>query len=236
MLKGDQMKKLGPTIALALLVVATQARADTPSVYLQCDGYPAHRSAAELAGRILLIMATSGLAGVGEKADVSKRLAGADGVNACTAAIARETYPTRLVQLTLARAIHHIEAKEYEPALADARSIPTVAGPTANDLVFQHSLMLTALELQAAILLRLDRPAEAETVALQMAATSPYDVITQQRASPYVGLTAQITPAKKEYLDRLARVSARGLINRANAEEWNGDFLAAASDLESFVL
>jgi len=96
--------------------------------------------------------------------------------------------------------------------------------------------MLTALELQAAILLRLDRPAEAETVALQMAATSPYDVITQQRASPYVGLTAQMTPAKKEYLDRLARVSARGLINRANAEEWNGDFLAAASDLESFVL
>ncbi len=205
------------------------------SVYLRCDGSPPHRSGAELAGRLLMIMATAGLAGVGEKADTSKRLTGPEAVSACDAAIARETDPIRKVQLTLARSIHHIEAKEYEPALADARAAPALAGGSANELVFRHSLMLSSLELEAAALVRLNRPAEAEAAAIKMAAASPYDLIAQERASRYVGLTVEMTPAKKDYLDRFARIWPKGLFSRATASEWVGDYLAAADDDRAFV-
>ena len=205
------------------------------SVYVRCDGFPPHHSAAEIAARIVLIMATAGLAGPGELADTSKRLSGAEGVAACDAAIANETDPTRKMQLTLARAIHHIEAKDYAAALADASAAPSLAGGDAGTLEFRHSLLLSALELQAAALVRLDRPAEAERAAIEMAAASPYDLITQERAARYVGLTADLFPEKKEYLDRLARLWPEGLMVDANADEWAGDYAAAAADAAALI-
>ncbi len=215
---------------------ATTAKssADDASSFIHCDGAIAHRSAGEIAGRLLLIMATSGIAGAGEKSDINKRLSGADGVAACNDAISRETYPLRLVQLTLARAVHHIEAKDYAAALTDAKQAPTLAPDKASDLGFQHSLLVSSLEIQAAALVRLNRPAEAEATAMQMAAAAPYDVIALQHAAFYAALTPTIDPAKKTFLDRLAKLSATGLVLRASAYEWAGDFADAASDSEAF--
>lgn len=230
----------GTAVAVSLGVTnctAAETKNDwnAPSVYLLCDGSPAHRSGAELAGRILLIMATGGLAGPGEKADATKRAMGAEGVTACDSALSSETDPIRRMQLTLARAVHHLEADEFEAALSDARTAPSAAGTAANDIGFRHSLLLSALELQAAALARLGRPGEAEAAALEMAAASPYDTIAQERAVIYVGLTASASPQKKAFYDHLSRIWPKGLLLKAEFEEWNGEYLAAADDYSAFV-
>lgn len=233
------MRALGAAIAAAWVVVltaaSTDARADDiasapeGSVYVRCDGFPPHRSAGELAARVLLIMATAGLAGPGERADINKRLTGADGVAACTAALAGETDEIRKAQLTLARAIHHIEAKDYQAALDDATAAPAAAGTKANDFGFQHSLMLSSLELQAYALVYLHRPADAQTTALKMAEIAPYDVITQGHAERFIGLTPELTPAKKTFFERASRITPNAGLYYAHAYEWIGDYASAAA-------
>ncbi|HTT96664.1 MAG TPA: hypothetical protein VMF58_01330, partial [Rhizomicrobium sp.] len=226
---------MAPLVLMNQAVAETKSDWNSPSNYLLCDGSPAHRSGAELAGRLLLIMATGGLAGPGEKADASKRATGAAGVKACDDAISRETDPVRKVQLTLARSVHHLEADEYDAALLDARNAPSEAGPAANDIGFRHSLLLSALELQAAALVRLGKPAEAQAVALEMAAASPYDTIAQERAAIYMSPDGAMSLQKRAYYDHLSRIWTKGLMIKGVAEEWAGDYLAAAADYEAFV-
>ncbi|HKD48771.1 MAG TPA: hypothetical protein VKB67_13880 [Rhizomicrobium sp.] len=206
-----------------------------PSAYLRCDGNPAHRSAGELLGRVLLLTATLGLAGRGEVQDVSKLAYGIDGVNACDAALLGESDPIRKVQLMLARSIHHVEAKDYPAALEDARTAPSLAGDAANDIGFQHSLLVSSLELQAASLVREGNFSEAEGMALRMANTSPYDVIAQIRAIPYAQLTAELTPEKQAYLDRLVKIFPEALGIRAMAYQWAGKYPEAAADYANIV-
>jgi hypothetical protein len=222
-------------LAVALLLATTtlssaQTKSPGPSVYLQCDGNPPHRSTGELLGRALLLSATLGLAGQGEIQDVSKRAHGIEGVDACDAALLQESDPIRKVQLMLARSIHHIETGDYTAALEDARKAPSLGGPAADDIGFRHSLLVSSLELQAAALVREGDFPEAESAALQMANSSPYDVIAQVRAIPYVQLTAKLTPEKQAYLDRLVKILPETLGFRAIVYQWAGKYLEAAAD------
>ncbi len=227
-------------LAVALLLAATslssaQTKSASPSVYLQCDGNPPHRSTGELLGRALLLSATLGLAGQGEVQDVSKRAHGIDGVDACDAALLQENDPARKVQLMLARSIHHIETRDYPAALEDAREAPSLAGHAADDVGFQHSLFVSSFELQAAVLVRDGNFPEAAAAALRMANSSPYDVITQVRSIPYVQLTAELTPEKQVYLDRLVKIFPEALAFRAIIYQWAGKYLEAAADYANIV-
>ena len=205
------------------------------SFFVRCDGAPDHMSAGEAAARVLAITATLGLVGAVETADVTKRLTGDAGIAACDAALAHEGDRTRRVQLTLAKVIHEIEAKRFESALANARSVPALAGEDSAGFVYQHSLMLSGMELEAAALLRLGRAPEAEAVALKMADAAPYDLTDQLRAALYIGLTDELTPAKKAFYERYARIWGKGLLARAVAEERAGDYRAAADDLDAQI-
>jgi hypothetical protein len=222
-----------------LLVTSDMALAQIgtgdPSAYLRCDGNPAHRSVGEALGRVVLLTATLGLAGLGEVQDVSKRAQGLDGIEACDTALLQESDPIRKVQLTLARSIHDIEANNFANALDDARKAPSLAGPTANDIGFRHSLLLSSQELQAAALIREGHAAEAEVDALQMADTSPYDVFAQVRALPYAQLTADLSSEKQAYLDRLVKIFPEALPFRAIAHQWAGKYLEAADDYASII-
>jgi hypothetical protein len=230
--------------AAVLAMLAGQAQAETAaatdpklgSVHVRCDGQPASVSSGELLARLLLITASAGLAGGGETADTKKRLSGAEAITACDAALAQEKEPTRRVQLTLARAIHQIEVKNYEAALTDARSVPTAAGDKAQERGFQRGLMLSGLELEAASLVRLGRPAEAEAAALKMAAAAPYDLVNMLRVSRYVGLTDTMSPAKQVFFDRYVRMWPTALVRRAEAREWTGDFAGSAADIEALTV
>jgi hypothetical protein len=205
-----------------------QSKAADPSVYLRCDGNPAHRSTGELLGRALLLSATLGIAGKGEVQDVSKRATGRDGADACEVAVQQESDPVRKVQLMLARSVHHIEAGDYAAAEEDARQA-AASGP-ATDVSFRHTLLVSALELQAAAQLRQGRAAEAEATALKMAAAAPYEVIDQVRAVPYAQLTDTIGPDKQAYLDRLVKVRPEMPGFRAVQYQWAGRYLDAAAD------
>ncbi len=227
-------------LAVALLLATTsllsaQTKTPGPSAYLLCDGNPPHRSTGELLGRALLLSATLGLAGQGEVQDVSKRAHGNEGVDACDAALLQETDPIRMVQLMLARSIHHLETGDNTAALEDARKAPTLAGHAADDIGFRHSLLVSSLDLQAAALVRAGDFPNAEAAALQMANTSPYDVIAQVRAIPYVQLTAELTPEKQAYLDRLVKIFPEALAFRAIVYQWAGRYLEAAADYASIV-
>lgn len=208
---------------------------DEGSGYVRCDGRPSSMGAGEMAARLLVIMATSGLAGGGEQADPGKRVDGKAGVAACDEALTTEKDAIRRVELTLARSVHNVEADDYEAALADARSIKEVAGEEALDRGFRKSLLASAMELEALALAGLGRPEEAEAAALKMADIAPYDILNQQRASPYIGLTPEMTPEKAAYLDRYVRILPGALLKRSILREWAGDFAGAAKDIDSLI-
>jgi len=203
------------------------------SAYLQCDGRPRVRSQGELLADIGLITVTGGLFGFIDKPEqpnASKRLAGLPGVAACNAALATDTIPLRRAQLTLARSVHHIEAKDYDSAIIDAHAVFTAAGDMGALSDFQHSVGLSALRLEAVALIGLRRPADAEDVALRMAAMEPYDLLNLLDAQDFVSLTSRMTPAKAAFYAQLSRMSGPGLYQEARGREWVNDFAGAATD------
>lgn len=224
-----------PTVAVA----APEAEKPDGSAFVRCDGKGRHISAAEAAAMILAITVTGGIVGglVGgpETPDAAKRLDGAEGVAACNQAIAGETDPTRLVQLTLAKAVHQMEANDDAGALATAGQVEALAGKKAADLGYRRSLALSRLEIEAAALVRLGRPAEAEAKALEMAQASRWDLITFMRAAPYIGLTAEMTPAKVAYWDQYQRLMPGVLRERSDARQWAGQWAESAADYEKLM-
>ncbi len=154
---------------------------------------------------------------------------------ACDKALSQDTTPVRRAQITLGRAIHNIEAKAYDAAIADARSAAKAAGDKALEPGYQETLGLSAREIAAAALLHKGDVAAAEEEAMQMALASPYDTNNFSRASRYATLTAQMTPAKKAYLEQLVRLLPQSLTLSASAREWTGDFVGAAQDMAALM-
>lgn len=234
------MRRIRGMVLAAVLMLGAkdaahgQAKSDG-SVYLRCDGMPAHISVGDAVGRALLLGFTLGIAGNPEIQDASKRLYGNDGVEACDLAIQDESDAMRKVQLMLARSIHQIEKGDYAAALEDARRAPALAGAQAEEIGFRHTLLVSALDIQAAILVRAGRMGEAEATAAQMADAAPYEVLAQVRAANYMQLTPELTPAKQAFLDRLVKIYPDLLPLRASAHEWAGKYLEAADDYGDIV-
>lgn len=225
-----------PSIAVAAPKKEAAKEKPDGSAFVRCDGKGRHISGAETAAMLLAITATGGIVGglVGgpETPDDSKRLSGAEGVAACDQAIAGETDEIRLVQLTLAKAVHQIEAGDPAGGLATAGRVETLAGKKATDLGFRRSLALSRMEIEAAALLRLGKPAEAEAKALEMAQASRWDVVNLLRAAPYIGLTAEMTPAKTAFWDQYQRLMPIVLHDRYEARQWAGQWTESARDYE----
>ena len=130
---------LGAT-ALGLIIASTgtasaQSAEKPGSAYVQCDGQPNNVTGGETAARFIGAVTLLGIfAPPPEAADASKRKFGAAGVAACSTLLAgdkQEGNPARRVGLFLGRAIHQIEAKNYDAAIADvalARQAANAAG------------------------------------------------------------------------------------------------------------
>lgn len=225
---------------MALLMTTTPlAAAPKPaSVYVQCDGRPNNVTAGETAARLIAITLVVGLlAPASESADASKRLTGEAGVDACTAALAGdgkakkgEGNEIRRAELALARSAHRIEMKQYDAAIAEARALPSFAPTKATEPGFAKSLALSALEMEAAALTGAGKLAEAEAVAMRMAAAAPHDVENILRAAPYVRLTPALGEDKKAFWENAVRHHPVLLMGRADARAWAGDFRGVAGD------
>jgi hypothetical protein len=147
------------------------------SNYLQCDGAPNNMTAGETTARLIGAVTLLALfAPPPESYDASKRKLAAEGVAACSALIdgeKKEGNPARRVQLILARAIHRIEAKDYQAALDDvkiAEAEASAAGLTANPY-FARSQGRALGMIRSAALFRLGRPEDAQAASLDGTAT-----------------------------------------------------------------
>lgn len=212
---------------------ASEASKGTPpSNYVRCDGNPNNMTAGETIARVIALSAVVGLlAPPHEAADLSKRLSGQAGIDACSAVIegeAAEHNPARRVQLILARAIHRIEAKDYDGAIRDARLALTDQPLLAETREFRLSLGLSAYEIEAMALLAKGDPQGAKDRALAMAAAAPYDLVTLVRAGPYISLTDKGGEAEQAYWAAAVRAFPEGLNDDARAHERAGDFAGAA--------
>lgn len=149
--------------AAAFVITGLPAQAETPpltattaadkalgSLYLRCDGSPNNVTGIETFGRLLAITAVVGLLlPPQEVADPSKRLFGVKGVEACSRLIDdtpdRENNGLRRLPLILARAVHYIEAEQYQSAIDDvnkARGEAAQLGLVGNPY-FERSLGLS---------------------------------------------------------------------------------------------
>lgn len=163
--------------ALSLAVAPTAsgqavAAKDSGSLYVQCDGFPNNMTTGETAARLLGAVTLIGLlAPPPESADASKRKFGAEGITACTSILdgeKAEGNPRRRIPLILARALHRIEEKNYDAAIADvdkARAEADAAQLTA-DPYFNRSMGLSFDRIEAAALVRQNRVPDAMRVSL----------------------------------------------------------------------
>ena len=229
----------GALCAGSIIAAATPALAQQrggPSLHVQCDGHPDNVSGGETAARLLGAVTLLGIfAPPPEQSDLSARLHGAEGVRVCTDLLTRETQDVRRAQLRLANAIHHIEARDYENAIAQARMVATERPALGQTRAFQLSLALSALELEAQALLGLGRTREAADKAMEMAAAAPYDLVNNLRALFYVQLTGEHGAAEQRYYANLIRLYPAAVLERSNARQMAGDFAGAADDLELWM-
>jgi hypothetical protein len=209
-----QHLSLGASALSAALLAPTQvafAQSRAGSAYVQCDGYPDNVSSGETAARLLGAVTLLGLfAPAPEAADVSKRRFGAEGVAVCTSLLSGdklESSAKRRLGLILGRAIHQIEAKNYEAAIADAalaRREAEAAGLTA-DPYFVRSRGRAFDLVESAALVRLGRTDEAREVGLRSAEAAQYSLFGLLGTPSYATVIA--TPSEAE--DRVLQWQSR---------------------------
>jgi hypothetical protein len=232
-----QTNKKALCAAIAISLMSTTA-ARAASDYVQCDGQSKGMGVAEGLARFTLILGTLGMIGSPESDNVAERRFGAEGVAACDRAMddgRGKADDRRRSRLKLARAIHNIEAKDYDAALSDVRAFPAFGGAMAQDSNFQRSLGLSALDLEAHVLLRKGDADGAEKAALRMAAASPYDMTSHLRASRFMQRTTPMTGEKADYYRRFTLIWPEARIFMLNTLRWQNDYTTAAREGDALM-
>lgn len=220
---------------------AAQAAEKPGSAHVQCDGQPNNVTAGETAARLIGAVTLLGLfAPAPEAPDASKRKFGEAGVAVCTSLLAGESAEgnsSRRLGLILGRAIHQIEAKNYEAAIEDvamARREAKVAGMTDNPY-FVRSRGRAFDLVESAALLRMDRAEEARAVSLRSADVHQYSAFALFATPTFAGLI----PAPSEEEDRLltwqSKLIPAAAVSRANRLDLAGRFAESARLRDAFV-
>jgi len=207
-----------------------------PSLHVRCDGNPPRMSDIETFARVVSLIAVVGLlAPQPEEADASKRLFGDKGVEACNALIeagtTREKNTLRLLPLILARAAHHIEAKQYKEALADvglARAEAKAAGLTDNPY-FARSMGLSFDRFESFARIRLGDAAGAREVSLAHIDSMGYSFVPVLTAQSFPWANRQSTPREEASYAAADRLINTAVISHGNRLEELGRFAEAAA-------
>ncbi len=227
---------VSPTLAQAAKAEKIEKQ---PSLHVQCDGNPNNMSAGETAARLIGALTLLALfAPPPEGADPSKRKFGAEGVAICSSLIdgeKRETNDYRRINLILGRAVHRIEAKDYDGAIADAalaRSQAESAGFMANPYYARSQARAFDL-ITAAALYRAGKTAEARDAALRNLADSRYLLTPVLGVPAYLLGNPEHSAMEAEF--RSWRSKLGWPISEADRlEEW-GRFADAATVREALV-
>ena len=222
--------------------IAGAAAADKPgSAHVQCDGQPNNVTSGETAARILGAVTLLGLfAPPPEAPDASKRKFGEAGVAVCDSLLAgdkQEGNAKRRLGLILGRAIHNIEAKKFEAAIADvaqARREAEAAGLTA-DPYFARSRGRSFDLVESAALLRMGRADEARAVSLRSADEHQYSLFALIDTPTYGPYNATLSPEEDRVLLWQSRLIPSAANLRADRLELAGRFADAARVRDALV-
>jgi hypothetical protein len=224
-------------LAGTLLATPAQAQDKAPkpvSPFILCDGRTGHVGLMETLGRLVAITVTAGLSEAATATDDdARKLKGVEAAGACDTALATEHDNGRRVQLAYAKAVHLIEADRLDDALAAARAVDAAGGPLAEDWGYRRTSAPRILILQADILTRMKKPADAQAVAVQATQLAPYDVNIAQLANQYINLTPDMDEAKNAALAQMSRLLPRLTWSRISAEITAGRLNDALADLEA---
>jgi hypothetical protein len=212
------------------------------SRYLQCDGQPNNTTAGESAARLLGAVTLLGIfAPAPEFPDPAARRFGTEGVKICSALIDGtenvEGNPVRRLELILARAIHQIEAKNYEAAIADVRLArgEAEAKGFARDIYFDRSMGLSFNLIEAEALVRLRRFEEARELSLSRVTTYPNSYYPIIAARSYATHIRNISETERKRLTVGPVLIVGELYTTANRLEEAGEFAEAARLREAWI-
>jgi hypothetical protein len=232
---------LGLALAAPLPGASALAAEKAGSAHVQCDGQPNNVTTGETAARLIGAVTLLGLfAPAPEAPDASKRKFGEAGVAACTSVLAgdkAEGNASRRLGLILGRAIHQIEAKNYQAAIDDvamARREAKAAGMMENPY-FVRSRARSFDLIESAALLRMGRAADARAVSLRSADGLEYSVFGLLGTPTYEGYNLMPSEEEDRLLQWQTRLVPFAASIRADRLELAGRFAEAARLRDALV-
>ncbi len=212
-----------------------------PSLHVRCDGRPPQMSDGESFARILGAVTLLGIfAPRPEMADATKRLTGEAGIAACSELIDgphRDGNGLRRLQLILARAIHHMETKDYKAALADVDK----ARAESKDLnllgnpYFDQSFGLSFDLLGAQATYLLGDAAGAREIGLRTASHSQFGFFPMITAVMFSHALRTASPAEDAALEARDRIAKYGVQSHAMRLDDQGRFAEAGKLREALI-
>ncbi|HEY7810789.1 MAG TPA: hypothetical protein VIA98_10455 [Allosphingosinicella sp.] len=222
--------------------IAYAAAPEKPgSAYVQCDGQPNNVTSGETAARLIGAVTLLGLfAPAPEAPDASKRKFGEAGVAACNSLLtgdSPEGNSSRRLGLIFGRALHQIEAKNYQAALDDvamARREAKAAGLTANPY-FARSRGRAFDLIESAALVRMGRAEEARAASLRGADVLEYSVFPLFSTPTYAPLLPAPSAEEDRLLEWQGRLIPNALLHRADRLDLAGRFTDSARLRDAYV-
>ena len=230
----------GMKLALALgaatiWVGAVQAK--PPTVFVQCDGYTKPKPGSNNLVKGKALTQGWGFASLGGSFNPRGRQAGAAGVAACKAALAdplaAEAGWIRRVTLKQALALHHLEAREPEAALAALDAAAAAAGPNASDIFYRRSTGVSLDILRSIALMRVGRTEEGLASVRRAADARPWSGRVQMLALALYAIDPAIDPIETMLADRLRSLDPTGARFAADVYLRGGRYADAWKILEA---
>ncbi len=220
------------TLIAVLFLTGCATRATyVPDEWAKCDGIPKPVSVGETLGNIALLSSTFGMLGKIPPAQARDyyRQRGDGGVLACSQVLSGSPFNDgkeweRHTNILKARAIHYLEVKDAEAALADLAKIDGVAGENTDNVFYKRSLGLSVKFLQGLAYQLKDDFTAADEKFHQFSTMRPYSKNVQTLA------WQNISMRRAAVTERLVKLDAQFLYLHASLLEWEEGKEEAAAD------
>lgn len=205
----------GKLFAAAVILAATLTPAESrePSIWVQCDGQAKPEGAATAAARLATVTLLGGF-GIGllalpEPATGAPVAGGADGVAACTAALADpvlEPFWERKINILRARASHYVDIDKPDLALKDLEAAAEVGRGRPSSVLFDRSVGVSVKLFEATLRARAGEHDKADALAIAAADARPYSQRIQQMARSVLSTAPVLGAEERRIIERQRQI------------------------------